>query len=206
MTVRWKPLLVLSGLFLVIAVVGVVAIAYTLIPRGSSDILPQARAARSAKEYEKALIHYKRALQKDGRNAAIHEEIAKMYGEWAEQVPPEKQSEIQYKKIESLIAAARYGQTLKEPRRLLLADAIRRGVRPDCLLWANELHRLEPANVDARYVLASEAARRKNAKNHGDQASPRRPRGRQGRAGPARLDQGQDGPAPPRYAWPSRTL
>ncbi|SIO65453.1 Tetratricopeptide repeat-containing protein [Singulisphaera sp. GP187] len=156
MTVRWKPLLVLSGLFLVIAIVGVVAIAYTLIPQGSSDILPQARAARSAKQYEKALIHYKRALQKDGRNAAIHEEIAKMYGEWAEQVPPEKKPEIQYGRIESLIAAARYGKTLKEPRRLLLADAVKRGVRPDILLWAGELHGLEPSNGDARYMLASE--------------------------------------------------
>ncbi|AGA25824.1 hypothetical protein Sinac_1442 [Singulisphaera acidiphila DSM 18658] len=164
MTVRWKPLLVLSGLFLVIAVVGVVAIAYTLIPRGSSDILPQARAARSAKQYEKALIHYKRALQKDGRNAAIHEEIAKLYDEWTEQVPPEKQSEMQARRIESLITAARYGKSLKEPRRLLLADAIRRGVGPDCLLWANELFGMEPTNLDARYVLASETLEEKTPK------------------------------------------
>ncbi|WP_406696848.1 tetratricopeptide repeat protein [Singulisphaera sp. Ch08] len=164
MTVRWKPLLVLSGLFLVIAVVGVVAIAYTLIPRGSSDILPQARAARSAKQYEKALIHYKRALQKDGRNAAIHEEIAKMYGEWAEQVPPEKKAEIQYGRIESLITATRYGKTLKEPRRLLLDDAIRRGVGSDSLFWANQVLELEPSNGDARYVLAAETLEEKSPK------------------------------------------
>ena len=80
MTVRWKPLLVLSGLFLIIAVIGVVTIMFTLVPGGSRDILPQARAERAAKQYDRALIHYKRALQKDGRNAAIHEEIAAMYG------------------------------------------------------------------------------------------------------------------------------
>lgn len=164
MTVRWKPLLVLSGLFLVIAVVGVVAIGYTLIPRGSGDILPQARAARSAKQYEKALIHYKRALQNDSRNAAIHEEIAKLYGEWAEQVPAEKLAEFQLRQTESLIAAARYGKSLKEPRRILLADAIKRGVSGDCLLWANELSRLEPNNLDARYVLASEWLEEKTPK------------------------------------------
>src|SRR5207248_1157777 len=49
MTVRWKPLLVLSGLFLIIAVIGVVAIVFTLVPRGSADILPQARAERAAR-------------------------------------------------------------------------------------------------------------------------------------------------------------
>src|SRR4051794_1490435 len=82
MTVRWKPLLVLSGLFLIIAVIGVVAIVFTLVPRGSSNILPQARAARAAKQYDQALIHFKRALQEDGKNAAIHDELAGMCAEW----------------------------------------------------------------------------------------------------------------------------
>ncbi len=43
MTVRWKPLLVLSGLFLVVALVGVVAITLSLVPRSSQGILKMAR-------------------------------------------------------------------------------------------------------------------------------------------------------------------
>ena len=42
MTVRWKPLLILSGLFVVVALVGVIAITMTLVPRSSAG-LPEAR-------------------------------------------------------------------------------------------------------------------------------------------------------------------
>ena len=35
MTVRWKPLLIMSGLFLAVALVGVVAITVTLVPRSA---------------------------------------------------------------------------------------------------------------------------------------------------------------------------
>src|SRR3954451_24802334 len=90
MTVRWKPLLILTGLFVVIAVVGVIAMAYTLVPRGSADILPVARAERAARRYDNAELHYRRALQQDGKNAAIHEELASMFREWAEQAPAKK--------------------------------------------------------------------------------------------------------------------
>lgn len=157
MTVRWKPLLVLSGLFLVIAVIGVVAITYTLMPRGSADILPLARADRDAKQYDKALIYYRQALQKDSKNPAIYEELATMYGEWAAQAPAEKKAQLQYDRIEALINAAKYGKKLKEPRRLLLADAMYRDVASDSMLWAKEVVALEPTNADAHYVLAAEA-------------------------------------------------
>src|SRR5262249_40539797 len=83
MTVRWKPLLILSALFLVIAVVSVIAFAYALVPRSSADILPMARAARASKQFANAQIHYRRALQKEPRNAAIHEELAGLCAEWA---------------------------------------------------------------------------------------------------------------------------
>ena len=45
MTVRWKPLLILSGLFVVVALVGVFAIIMTLAPRFLSGYL-EARAGR----------------------------------------------------------------------------------------------------------------------------------------------------------------
>ena len=76
MTVRWKPLMILSGLFLVVALVGVVAITLTLVPRSSQGILRRARAAREAGRFEDAEIYYKQALQIEPKNAAIHEEFA----------------------------------------------------------------------------------------------------------------------------------
>jgi predicted Zn-dependent protease len=160
MTVRWKPLLVLSGLFAVIALVGFVAIAATLIPRGSADILPKARAERAARQYDKALIHYKRALQVDGRNASIHEEMAAMFGEWAAHAPAEKRREVEGMRLAALAEAAKYGKTLREPRRQLLAAAMQRDDVHESVQWAREVLALEPGNTDAHYAVVSEALRR----------------------------------------------
>ena len=81
MTVRWKPLLILSGLFLVIAVVSVIAFAYTLVPRGSADILHengeflknqqvarmyQTQADSARVDYRRKLIDFSR-IPKRGR-------------------------------------------------------------------------------------------------------------------------------------------
>ena len=43
MTVRWKPLVFLSGVFLIVGLIGVVAIILTLVPRSTQDILRRAR-------------------------------------------------------------------------------------------------------------------------------------------------------------------
>ncbi len=83
MTVRWKPLLILSGLFVVVALVGVIAITMTLVPRSSQGFLKLARESREAGRFEDAEIRYKQALQIDGKNAAIHEEFAGLYQDWA---------------------------------------------------------------------------------------------------------------------------
>jgi predicted Zn-dependent protease len=161
MTVRWKPLLVLSGLFVVIAVVGLLAMAYTLVPRGAADILPVARAERAEKRYDNALIYYRQALQQDGKNAAVHEELAAMYAEWAARAPAEKQSELRGLRLAALADAAKYGKTLKEPRRLLLEDAMRHDEPGPSVYWAKEVLRVEPSSGDAHYVLAAEALEEK---------------------------------------------
>ncbi|MHC5542274.1 hypothetical protein ACYOEI_28965, partial [Singulisphaera rosea] len=124
MTVRWKPLLILSGLFVVIAVVGVITMAYTLIPRGSGDFLPQARADRGAKKYEKAENRYKQALQVDSHNPSLHEEMAGFYKEWAAVASPDIRAKLQMQRIQALSQARAIGKTLPEPRRQLLADAM----------------------------------------------------------------------------------
>ena len=65
MTVRWKPLLIMSGLFLVVAVVGVIAMALTWAPRSTDGVKRLARADRDARRYDKAAIRYKQVLQFD---------------------------------------------------------------------------------------------------------------------------------------------
>jgi Flp pilus assembly protein TadD len=73
MTVRWKPLFILSGLFFVVAVLGVIAMAWTLVPRSAQGVLKQARAAAAAGRFENAEIYYEQALQFEAKNASIHE-------------------------------------------------------------------------------------------------------------------------------------
>jgi predicted Zn-dependent protease len=155
MTVRWKPLLVLSGLFVVIALVGFVAIAATLLPRKTSDILNAARSERKAGQFANAKIHYQRALQVDGKNPAVHEEMAAMFGEWAVKAPEEKRAEILNWRLYSLAKAAEYGKTLREPRRQLLAAAMEADETPEGTHWARELLELEPADAEAHYQVAA---------------------------------------------------
>ncbi len=157
MIVRWKPLLVLSGVFAVIAVVGIAAIAWTLVPRGSKDILPAARAERVAGKFEKAKIHYQRALQLDGKNPAIHEEMASMFAEWARQAPAAKKSELSAWRIASLEEAAKYGAKLYEPRRQLLAAALDLDEPAESIRWAKQLLTVEGNHADAHFALANEA-------------------------------------------------
>ncbi len=61
MTVRWKPLMILSGLFLVVALIGVVALTVAMMPKSSQGILKVARAARLAGRFQDAEIYYKQA-------------------------------------------------------------------------------------------------------------------------------------------------
>lgn len=156
MNVRWKPLLVLSGLFLVIAVLGLIALMYTPGARGSADILPLARAERDAEQFAKAKIHYQRALQKDPKNAAIHEELASMFAEWEKRAPADKRREINGWRLISLMEASKFGKKLLGPRRQLLGYAMQRDEAADAVFWAKEVLALEPKDVDAHYVLAAD--------------------------------------------------
>ncbi len=113
MTVRWKPLLILSGLFLAVALVGVVAITLTLVPRSTKGILTRARAARDAGRFDDAEIYYKQALQLEAKNAAIHDEFARLYREWANTAPTERQIPLRNERLQHLIAAAKFDKTMR---------------------------------------------------------------------------------------------
>ncbi len=81
--------------------IGVVAITLTLGPHSSHGILKRARAAREAGRFENAEIYYKQALQLEPKNAAIHEEFAALYRDWAKHAPADKKAFLRRRAIRS---------------------------------------------------------------------------------------------------------
>jgi predicted Zn-dependent protease len=161
MTVRSKPLLILSGFFLAVAALGVAAIVLSLTPRSTQGILKLARTARAAGRYADGEIHYKQALQLESRSAAIHEEFAGLYKEWLDRAPAEKKAALRREWLDHLVSAAKYDKALKGPRRELLRDAMALDLGPDALYWAKEVLSVEPDDPDAHYVQAADALDRR---------------------------------------------
>ena len=158
MTVRWKPLVFLSGVFLIVGLIGVVAITLTLGPRSSHDILRRARTAREAGRFENAEIYFKQALQRESKDAAIHEEFAALYREWAKHAPADKKAALHAERIDHLLSAVKFDKAARGPRRELLQDAMREDrVDDSVILVARDVVNVEADNPDAHYVLAIQA-------------------------------------------------
>ena len=115
MTVRWKPLLVLSGVFSVVAVVGVIAMAWSLVPRSAQGALKQARTAAAAGRFDDAVIYFKQALQYDGRSAAIHEEFANLYRDWCRTAPADRQEALKAERVDHLVKAVKFDKRHEGP-------------------------------------------------------------------------------------------
>ena len=156
MTVRWKPLLILSGLFVVVALAGLMTIATVMGSRGSSDFVARARTERKAKEYEKAKLDYQIALKTDNRNPALYVELADLCQEWMREAPPEKKVELHNLYVSALTSAANQGAKQVEPRRRLLTDALVRDDQVEQIRKARELAPIDPTNADAAFVLAAD--------------------------------------------------
>ncbi|WP_165219292.1 tetratricopeptide repeat protein [Aquisphaera insulae] len=156
MTVRWKPLLILSGLFFLVAVVGVIAMAWTLVPRSAAGILKQARAEAAQGRFENAKIHFQQAFQLEGKNAAIHEEFAAMLDEWAKAAPADRAEALRAERIVHLVDATKFDKKALSPRLTLLEGAIAREESADASYFAREVLKVEPTNATANYVLAIE--------------------------------------------------
>ena len=156
MTVRWKPLLFLSGLFVIVGLMGLMTMAMVMGSKGTADILGRARTERKAKKYDEAKLDYQRALKLDGKNPAIHEEVADLYDEWARQAPAEKKAELRGLYLASLTSAIKNGAKRVEPRRKMLAEAIRLDDVTEQVRWAKDLATLDPNDRDAHYVLATQ--------------------------------------------------
>src|SRR5262249_51066013 len=114
---------------------------------------------------------------------ALLAEVATFYGDWAGAVPAER-SRARLFRLKYLADAARYGKTLKEPRRELLAEALRQDDAPEAERQARQLVALDPKHPDAHYALADAALTASPpalaaAREHLaalDAESPRRPR------------------------------
>ncbi|MBV8487282.1 MAG: tetratricopeptide repeat protein [Planctomycetaceae bacterium] len=154
MTVRWKPLLVLTGLFFVVAIVGLIAMAATLIPRSAQRVLKQARAAAGAGCYEDAEIYYKQALQFEAKSSALHEEMAQLYHDWYSAAPADRRELIKSEWYEHLVKAAKFDKSARTPRLQLLQAAIDENSTSDAVYWAREVLNVEPGNADAHFLLA----------------------------------------------------
>lgn len=156
MTVRWKPLIVLSGLFLVIGVGGLLVVALDLVPANATQILPTAREEWKAGHYGNAQIHFLRALQAEPKSAKIYSELAQMYGEWMRsEKDPTKRSQLRAERLSALADAAKHGKD-PAPRRALLSDALQNEDPVQSVLWARKLTDLDPQDPDAHFALASE--------------------------------------------------
>lgn len=164
MTVRWKPLLAISGLFLVIGIMGLLAMVYALAPNNAPELLAKARKARAAHRYDEAKIHYLRVLQTEGKDGKIHQELGEMYTEWSETLTDPKKAEIAMQATASFAEAARRGKNLVKPRRALLAEALASAREQEVARWAGELYALEPTDLDANYVLAAKELDEKTPK------------------------------------------
>lgn len=156
MTVRWKPLLILSGLFVVVALIGVVAISSTLTPSSSQGALKQARAARDAGRLADAEIYFKQALQLDAKSGAIHEELADLYAKMLESAPEERRESLYGEMLSQLSRAANLDKSALAPRLRLLHLAMADDSPQDAVYWSREVEKLEPNNTDANFVLAFE--------------------------------------------------
>jgi cellulose synthase operon protein C len=157
MTVRWKPLVILSGLFLVVALIGVVAITLTLVPRSTQSFLRRARVAHNAGRFEEAEIDFKQALQIDAKDATVHDEFASFYRDWAKHAPAEKRAVLVNERHNHLESAVKFDKAIKGPRLELLKDALRDDLVAESNYWAKEVLKVESENLDAHFVLALEA-------------------------------------------------
>jgi len=154
MTVRWKPLLILSGVFSVVTVVGVIAMAWSLVPRSAQGVLKQARTAAAAGRFDDAVIYFKQALQYDAKSAAIHEEFANLYRDWCRTAPADRQETLKAERVDHLVKAVKFDKSARGPRVQLLEAAMNQDNDSESVYWAREVLKVDAENSDAHFILA----------------------------------------------------
>jgi tetratricopeptide (TPR) repeat protein len=157
MSVRWKPLIILSGLFLGVAATGVAVFFLVFGGANPDDILRQAREAAGRSRYAEAEVLFLNALQAGGKRDAIFEEMADFYDKWSLTAEPAKRQEMVARRLNSLVQATRANASALAPRVALLAESMLGDDASEQVSWAEQVAKLEPKNLAANYVLATAA-------------------------------------------------
>ena len=158
MTVRWKPLMILSGLFLVVALVGVIAITVAMMP----TILAGHPQGRPGGPRGRPVPGCRDLLQAGapGRapQRAIHEDFA---GTVSRLGPAGRRREAGGPAHRVAPATwPRPSSSTRRPRGRgsdLLRDAMDQDLATDSVYWAKEMLNVAPDDLDAHYVLAAES-------------------------------------------------
>ena len=157
MSVRWKPLIILSGLFMSVACCGLLAFVFASGGGDVSEFLDQARERRDSGKFDDAEIYYGQALQVAPRDADLHQEVAAFYDDWADHCPAERRSEIVGLRLRHLNDAATSDKAALAPRLALLEEAIAQDDLAGQAHWASQVAALDPTNPDALFVLAADS-------------------------------------------------
>ena len=156
MTVRWKPLMFLSGVFLIVGLIGVAAIIRTLVSQSSQGILRVRCAARESGDSKTRKLISSRRFRSRPRTRRFTR-IRGPDRDWAQMPPAEKRPSLRNERIDAPRSAVKFDKTIKPPRLALLDDSIHEDDVPDSIYWAKEVLNVDPNNVDAHYALAVEA-------------------------------------------------
>ncbi len=158
MTVRWKPLLILSGVFAVIALLGVTAMAWTLWPQNDpAALLEQAHQEIAQGRFEEAHIYTQKAEQIAPDDPRIDLAQADLYAAWADQPgqDPAQRRSLRTRERAALTLAARGDKRQIDARTRLLVEALDRGALAEAQAWAQELLGLDPGQTDAHFASAA---------------------------------------------------
>ena len=153
-----------------------------------ADILPRPAPSGKAKRYDKAEIHYQRALQMDARTRRSTRNWPRCYAEWPAR--PRPRSRPSWVAARRLAESRQVRQNLEGARRRRLRDG-QTTTTPQAVRWAKKLLELDPRNADAH-----SSWRRHSRPTELDHLSPTPEIKRTCRAG------GGQGPAP-RRDWVS---
>ncbi len=126
MTVRWKPLLILSGLFVVVALVGLMPSPRSWARGGPPTSSPgpgREREGEGIREGEARLSAGPEARRPERRRSTRRWPTSTRNG--PAKAPAEKKAELRGLYLASLTASAKNGPKRVEPRRRMLAEAIR---------------------------------------------------------------------------------
>ena len=97
-----------------------------------------------------------RRLQFDAKNAAIHEEFANLYRDWAKAAPADRQETLRAERLDHLLKAVKFDKNAKGPKIQFLEAAMAQDNAAESVYWAREVLKVDPDNADAHYVLAFE--------------------------------------------------